>query len=111
MEKFYPEDLDPKDPLLVDDEGLYITLAQMQFWLNRRQGTKLFRTGSHKFLKYYNSCRTYNLISDMLEEDPECASLYWDDKLGVPVYMFPASGTVASKFSDLGLIDPEIEEK
>jgi len=103
----YPEDsgISSSDPLLIDDDGLYITIGQMQFWLNNKKNVKLFKSGSPKFFKYYNSCRTYNMISDMIEDDPECAILYWDSDLGVPAFSFPMKGAVAQAFSNLGLIE------
>jgi len=95
----------PEDPLLVDDDGLYITIGQMQFWLNRRGGKKLFKVGSSEFFRYYNSCRTYNLISELMVDDPKCAFMYWDEVRGAPAFSFPTTGTVAQFFVELGLID------
>ena len=95
----------PEDPLLVDEDGLYITIGQMQFWLNDRNNRKLFREGSTEFFKFYDACRAYNMISDMIVEDPDCAYLYWDQKRGVPAFSFPVKGSVTQAFIDLGLIE------
>jgi len=100
----------PDDPLLIDDDGLYITIGQMQYWLNRKGGKKQFKSGSSEFFKYYNSCRTYNLISELMVDDPECAFMYWDNKREAPAFSFPVSGTVAETFFELGLLD-EGDEK
>jgi len=108
MEDFSYEELEPDEPLMVDEDGLYITVSQMRFWLNSKRGRRLFRSGSSQFLKYYHSCRTYNLISDMLEEDPKCAKLFWDTRKGAPGFTFPIKGKVADRFYELGLVE-EIE--
>jgi hypothetical protein len=114
MDKFIPDDDDdlaPSDPLMLDEDGLYITVSQMRFWLNSKIGRKLFKEASPKFFSYYNSCRTYNLISDMIKEDPECAYLYWDSKLNVPAFSFPVSGIVSQRFNELGLLKGEDEDE
>tara|TARA_Y100001951_G_C11168139_1_gene198699 strand:- start:139 stop:480 length:342 start_codon:yes stop_codon:yes gene_type:complete len=100
----YDEDPTPNDPLIIDDDGLYITLGQMQYWLNRRDGKKLFKAHSKKFFKYYNSCRTYNLISELMDDDPGCAYMYWDPKREAPAFSFPIEGKVADCFTRLGLL-------
>lgn len=106
MKEFtYDDDPLDDDPLIFDDDGLYITKSQMKFWLNNKKNRKLLKKGSSRFLKYYSSCRTYNLVSDMLEDDPECAFLYWDEKKGVPAFSFPVNGIVAQTFIDLGLLE------
>jgi len=100
----------PEDPLLIDDDGLYITIGQMQYWLNRRGGKRLFKSGSSEFFKYYHSCRTYNLLSELMDDDPECAFMYWDDKREAPAFSFPIDGIVADTFTELGLINEDNEK-
>ena len=95
---------DPDDPLIIDDDGLYMTLGQMQYWLNRKGAKEEFLRSSKKFLRYYNSCRTYNLISELMDIDPDCAYMYWDEKRGVPAFSFPVNGIVTDSFRELGLI-------
>tara|TARA_R110000744_G_scaffold58009_1_gene121271 strand:+ start:120 stop:437 length:318 start_codon:yes stop_codon:yes gene_type:complete len=95
----------PSDPLLIDEDGLYITLSQMQFWLNDRGNRKLFREANAKFFKFYDACRAYNMISDMIVEDVDCAYLYWDEKRGVPAFSFPVKGSVTEAFIELGLLE------
>jgi len=107
--KEFTHDDDPldDDPIMFDDEGLYITKSQMKFWMNDKRNRSLFKKGSKRFLKYYSSCRTYNLVSDMLDEDPNCAFLYWDPKTGAPAFSFPVNGIVAKTFIDLGILEDD----
>jgi hypothetical protein len=84
-----------REPLFIDEDGLYITAAQMQFFLNRKDGSKKLSRGDSEFFSYYNNCRTYNLIYDMLDEDGKCAKMYWDHKLESLAFSFPAGGPVA----------------
>ena len=104
------DDLEPNEPFVIDPHGLYITVAQMRFWLNSKRGRRLFRTGDSQFLRYFHSCRTYNLISDMLDEEPNCAKLYWDVDKGAPGFTFPANGEVAARFYELGLVEGDEHE-
>jgi len=92
-----------REPLLNEPDGTYITKAQMQFFLNRPKGTKKFATKTGSFLEYYNVCRVYNLVSDMMEDDDTCAIMYWDGRRGTVSMAFPASGTVASAVDDIQL--------
>ena len=40
------DELGPNEPLVVDRDGLYITVAQMRFWLDSRRGRRLFTISS-----------------------------------------------------------------
>ena len=60
-----------REPLLTDDNGLYVTAAQMQFFLNRPKGKVLFKTSHYEFLQYYKNCCLYNLVYDMMEKNDE----------------------------------------
>lgn len=95
MGKYYSDDVPYRDPLLVDEKGLYITKAQMTFFLNRRRGKTKFETASREFMDYYNHCRLYNLIYDMLEDDPECATFFWDGEKNRVAVSFTVDGSVA----------------
>lgn len=92
---------DFREPLLVDDCGFYITIAQMQFFLNRENGQKLFEEGAEEFSKYYLNCCMYNCIYDLTEKDDGCAKIYWDDKMGCISVTFPMNGVVADQLSFL----------
>ena len=104
MRNYKDADENPDERVIIDDDGLYITLNQMQYWFNRENGKKLFKTASEEFFKYYNSCRTYNLISEMMVEDSTCAFMYWDNKREAPAFSFPVRGKVTECFMALGLL-------
>ena len=82
------------DPLNIEPDGTYITKSQMQFFLNRKDGLDKFTSGDPEFVEYYNLCRVYNLVSEIMEEDEDAAIMYWDDKKGIVSMGFPAHGIV-----------------
>jgi hypothetical protein len=90
-----------REPLLIDDEGLYITVAQMQFFLNRPRGKKKFSNGEAEFFSYYSNCRMYNLIYDMMDKDVNCAKMYWDPHTDAVALAFPMKGKVANILSSI----------
>ena len=85
----------------MDEDGLYITSAQMQFFLNRRDGPNKLSKGDSEFFSYYNNCRTYNLIYDMLDKDVDCAKMYWDSELESMAFSFPMNGPVARVLAEI----------
>ena len=89
------------EPLNEEPDGTYITIGQMQFFLNRKNGKKLFKEGSAEFLEYYNLCRVYNLVSEIMEDDPDSAIMYWDDKKKIVSMGFPSKGKVALALSGM----------
>ena len=80
---------------MTDKAGLYITVAQMGFFLNRKNGKKKFSSADAEFMDYYRNCCLYNLVYDMMEDNPECANLYWDSDHGSVSLSFPVKGSVA----------------
>ena len=103
------DDYEPDERIIIDDDGLFITLGQMQYWFNRKNGKSLFKSASKEFFKYYHSCKTYNLISEMMKADPSCAYMYWDEDKEAPAFSFPRKGKVTECFHQLGLLkDDEI---
>ena len=108
-------DFDFNEPLNEEPDGTFITVGQMQFFLNRRNGKKLFKEGSDEFLEYYNLCRVYNLVSEIMKDEPEGAIMYWDPKKSIVSMGFPSKGTVALALSRMepsvmGLVDDEDDE-
>jgi len=102
-----------REPLTSDSQGLFITVAQMQFFLNRKHGTAQFKEGHPEFIRYYKSCKLYNLIYEMMEEDEECATMYWDGKAGNIAITFPVQGKVAKKLGEctyLGGFDDGLDD-
>jgi len=90
-----------REPLFADESGLYITAAQMQFFLNRQDGQKKFKTGDQEFLSYYRNCTLYNVIWDMMDDNDTCAKMYWDEKNGNVAVSFPIRGAVAEVISTI----------
>jgi hypothetical protein len=86
---------DYSQPLNREYDGTYITIAQMHFFLNRDNGRTMFEEGHQEFWDYYNLCRAYNLISEMMEDRPDCAIMYWDDKLKTVSVGYPTDGPVS----------------
>lgn len=80
---------------MVDESGLYITVAQMGLFLNDKGGPEKFRAASHEFLKFYKKCCLYNLVFDMMEANPQCAKMYWDVEAAQVALSFPTDGLVA----------------
>lgn len=96
-------DYNPNEPLHEGPDGTYITVAQMQFFLNRKNSLKKFQEADEDFLEYFNLCRIYNLVSDIMDSDPDAAIMYWDDKKKVVSFGFPTDGKVGKK---LGTMKP-----
>ena len=95
---------DFQEPLNIEPDGTYITVGQMQFFLNRDDGKEKFKAAHSEFMEYYNICRVYNLVSDIMKEDEEAAIMYWDDNKKVVSMGFPTDGVVAKA---LGQFEPQ----
>jgi hypothetical protein len=95
---------DFREPLMMDDNGLYITCAQMQFFLNRDDGQKKFKAHDEEFMSYYKNCCLYNLVYDMMEDNPECAKMYWDSENGSVSLTFPVKGYVAQALAEVASV-------
>jgi len=83
-----------REPLGKDLNGLYITTAQMQFFLNRSGGRKKFIIGDPQFFQYFYKCAIYNIVWDLLEVDSTCATLFWDEIRETVGVKFPVEGSV-----------------
>ena len=99
---------DFREPLDVDERGFYITTGQMQFYLNRNKEADLEK--DPEFYKYYLNCCMYNTIYDMTEKDPNCALIYWDEKLECVSVTFPVNGKVAKKVAELNSPDEDFDD-
>jgi len=88
-----------REPLARDKRGCYITAGQLQFFLNRPKGKKRFKTFHPEFKKYYLTCCMYNIVYDMLEKDPDCATMYWDTNKECVSVSFRVDGEVAKALS------------
>lgn len=94
---------DYREPLMEDELGLYITIAQMDFFLNRKHGDQMVNQGAPEFMKYYQNCCLYNLVFDMMEEDPECGKMYWDQETESVAMAFPMDGKVAKALASVAI--------
>ena len=83
-----------REPLGEDLNGLYITAAQMQFFLNRRGADKKFLVGHPEFFEYFYKCAIYNIIWDLVDDDPTSASFFWDEESESIGVKFPPNGVV-----------------
>jgi len=52
-------------------------------------------------MDYYKNCCLYNLIYDMMEEDHECATMYWDHKKEEVAMSFPMEGKMSKQLSEI----------
>jgi hypothetical protein len=103
-----------REPLMTDEEGLYITGAQMKFFLNRSKGHKYFQLGHPVFLSYYKNCCLYNLVYDLMDVDEYCAKMYWDEKNDCVALAFPTHGRVARRLAQISFdkyMDDEDNDK
>jgi len=92
---------DFNQPVNREDDNTYITVAQMKFFFNRDYGKEKFQCRDEEFIEYYNLCRVYNLVSDLMENDEDAAIMYWDEKKEVVSMGFPTDGTVAKALSGI----------
>jgi len=99
-----------REPLLTTDDGLYITAAQMQFFLNRKEGDAQFKEGHPAFMQFYHNCCLYNLVYDMMEDDDSCARMYWDPQNKSVALSFPTNGKVAESLSQISFDREEDED-
>ena len=100
------EDTEFRKPIFVDPKGLYITTAQLQFFLNRWSGYEHIKRNSPQFKEYYIKCLIYNYVWDLMEEDPSIATMCWDDKSEVVVLRFPHDGIIMQELTKNNLLGP-----
>tara|TARA_R110002051_G_scaffold25414_3_gene62058 strand:+ start:557 stop:940 length:384 start_codon:yes stop_codon:yes gene_type:complete len=96
-------------PIHLDHHDLYITEAQLQFYLNGI--SKSFKAKdildggqvSKEFLIYYEKCITYNLIWDLSDRHPKSSKMYWDDLHQEFRITYPKDGLVFRSLLSHGL--------
>ena len=87
-------------PIHLDHDDLYITEAQLQFYLNGISDTHkiqdVLNDGkvSKEFMRYYEKCVTYNLIWDLSQKHPKSSKLYWDEQHQEFRITYPKDGLV-----------------
>jgi len=103
---FMDNDSQFRKPVFVDVEGLYLTQAQLQFFLNRRKGYEHIKKNSPQFKEYFSKCLIYNFVWDLMESDPSVAQLCWDVKSETVVLKFPHNGIIMRELSRNDLLGP-----
>lgn len=88
-----------REPLVWEEDGTYITIAQMQVFLNE-DPEKSIGERFNEWLKYYNLCRMYNMVYDTIEEDPDSGYLYWDTEKEVMSATYPETGLLQQKIDN-----------
>jgi len=99
----YEEPENIPDRVVVGPHNLYITGIQLRFYLNDSKNRKSFRTLDLNFRHFLQECQVYNFISDLMEQDPTCSKMSWDEALEEMVFSFPPNGEVAKKIKNLGI--------
>jgi len=95
-----------RKPVFVDMKGLYLTQAQLQFFLNRRRGYDHIKRNSAQFREYFSKCLIYNYVWDLMEADPTVADLCWDNKSETLVLKFPHNGIIMDELTRNDLLGP-----
>ena len=90
---------------IYDIDGSYITVSQIKFFLNRRQGKRQFLLGQEEFMGYLKICKTYNLVSDLLEQYPDDGFFYWDEDQGCVSFAFAEGKTIATLLDHYGVTE------
>jgi hypothetical protein len=96
-------------PIHLDHSDLYITEAQLQFYLNDLSPTfkvkDILSDGqvSRDFILYYEKCATYNLIWDLSDRYPKSSKMYWDEKHQEFRITYPKDGIVFKELKNHGL--------
>lgn len=95
-----------REPLSIDPNSrLYITCAQMQFFLNRPDGYNKFVSASKEFMEYYSECNLYNYFYDKALKD-KSIDLYWNHKTESLSFSY-LEGEIDKELFELGLTDEE----
>jgi hypothetical protein len=90
---------------IYDIDGSYITVSQVKFFLNRRQGKRQFLLGQEEFMGYLKICKTYNLVSDLLDQYPDDGFFYWDEDQGCVSFAFAEGKTIATLLDHYGVTE------
>ena len=99
-------DSDFRKPVYVNVKGLYLTSAQLQFFLNGRRGYEHIQRNSPQFKDYYLKCLIYNFVWDLMESNPRVADLCWDSNSETVVLKFPHNGIIMEELFKNDLLGP-----
>lgn len=84
-----------RKPIMVDEDGGYITKAQIRFFMNRRRGYDKISNLDDDFLGYVEYCKIYNYLWDC-SKVREDVIMYWDEKKDTIAFSFPKKGKIAN---------------
>lgn len=90
---------------IYDIDGSYITVSQIKFFLNRRDGKRQFLLGGEEFMGYLKICKTYNLVSDLLNQYPDDGFFYWDEDQGCVSFAFVEGKSIAAFLDHYGVTE------
>lgn len=102
--KFQDDEFEFREIFDEDENGLYITMSQVNFFVNDVPAYIEEPLDSPEFLAYYDKCVFYNLCYDMMEKDPSSGIMYWDDVKETFMVAFPPNGLIAKRLDELGLM-------
>lgn len=83
-----------RQPVKLDEEGGYITRAQLRFFINRRRGFDKIENLHDDFIKYTEYCKIYNYLWDCSERESSVV-MYWDPEKQTVAFTFPQKGVIA----------------
>jgi hypothetical protein len=86
------------------EDGTYVTVAQLQFYLNRPYGNYYAQQNHRKFKEYLDVCRVYNLVWDLTEKDEKASIIYWDSIRQTVSVGYPHNGKVAKAVKNVILL-------
>lgn len=92
-----------REPYDIDENGMYITESQINFFANRPNGLAKIDSDSEEFNRYCLMCQIHNLVYDLSEKDNSEGYIYWDDKKECTGIWFPLNGKVADKLRKEGI--------
>ncbi len=79
---------------MLDDDGGYITKAQIRFFMNRRKGFDKIQNYHDDFLDYMEYCKIYNYLWDCSKYNNK-VQMVWDIETESIAFTFPKKGRIA----------------
>lgn len=90
-----------REPIDMED-GLYITNAQLEFFMNRPNGAEKIDTEDPEFDDYYELCQLYNAVYDANDKDQNSGFVFWNHEKNRISIAFPVKGKLYKLFNDRG---------
>ena len=79
---------------MLDEDGGYITKAQLRFFMNRRRGFEKIESLHDDFVTYTEYCKIYNYLWDC-SNDEDAVRMFWDSEKETIAFTFPKKGEIA----------------